>query len=418
MGQRTHGRSHGHGCFILSLAVLWLHPTFLVPSRSTPRVKCSRGSRVGLQAAVEDSTVVEAPPVDFYELLGVDPDATTPDIKAAYRQAARRTHPDFFRTKPKEERDMAQERFTQVNKAFEVLTDPKKRQAYDLRGLAGLAEFEFNGERIIMPPPWRVRIGYTGHHFWTMREYFMGFMLETLPDVSYEAISDAYAKATSEAKGVGQAILVERCTEKRAKDVVDALQEYGFVCMAEEVPDHELREEEDEEEEEEKVVPSPPKASPPKVPKPSQPEARVAAPAPAPPATPAAPPPAPVPAPTVPAPPVAPVPGPVAAPVPAPVAAPVPAPAPVPPPPPVPPPVPPAPTQPQVVPKLQPEPVLAEAQVAGQVKLSEEQNAEENEKPSEAKYPPFNWRWPPSARRPPCYLGSEAIFGKRSRGLR
>lgn len=37
------------------------------------------------QAAVEDSTVVEAPPVDFYELLGVDPDATTPDIKAAYR---------------------------------------------------------------------------------------------------------------------------------------------------------------------------------------------------------------------------------------------------------------------------------------------------------------------------------------------
>ena len=37
------------------------------------------------QAAVEDSTVVEAPPVDFYELLGVDPDATTPDIKAVYR---------------------------------------------------------------------------------------------------------------------------------------------------------------------------------------------------------------------------------------------------------------------------------------------------------------------------------------------
>ena len=33
-----------------------------------------------------------------------------------------------------QERDRAQERFTQVNKAFEVLTNPQKRQAYDLRG--------------------------------------------------------------------------------------------------------------------------------------------------------------------------------------------------------------------------------------------------------------------------------------------
>ena len=40
------------------------------------------------QAAVEEPTVVEATAateVDFYELLGVDPDATMPDIKAAYR---------------------------------------------------------------------------------------------------------------------------------------------------------------------------------------------------------------------------------------------------------------------------------------------------------------------------------------------
>ncbi|CAK9013296.1 unnamed protein product [Durusdinium trenchii] len=215
-----------------------------------------RGCRTRRQVATETETAfeTETEPVeveDFYELLGVSEEADVKEIKAAYRQAARLTHPDFFRTKPKEEREKAQERFTQVNKAFEVLTDPKKRQAYDLRGLAGLAEFEFNGERIIMPPPWRVRVGYTGHHFWKMKEYFVGFMLETLPDVSHEVILSAFEEATKDPIGVGQAILVDRCTEKRAKDVVEALQEYGLVCMCEEVPDEELREEEDEEEAEE-----------------------------------------------------------------------------------------------------------------------------------------------------------------------
>eukprot|EP00438_Fugacium_kawagutii_P008707 Skav236657 [mRNA] locus=scaffold3354:22483:25147:+ [translate_table: standard] len=108
----------------------------------------------------------------------------------------------------------------EVNKAFEVLTDPKKRQAYDLRG----AELRMA----------------------RCQEYFVGFMLETLPDVSYEAISNAYEQAgwhVTVKKGTQvfpskvqndrgpvasscfQAILVERCTEKRAKDVVDALME-------------------------------------------------------------------------------------------------------------------------------------------------------------------------------------------------
>ncbi|CAJ1356759.1 unnamed protein product, partial [Effrenium voratum] len=199
---------------------------------------------------------------DFYAILGVEPGASEKEIKAAYRRAARKSHPDFFRSAPAAEREAVQERFTQVNNAFDVLTDPKKRQAYDLRGLAGLAEFEFNGERIIMPPPWRVRIGRTGHHFWNKKEYFVGFMLETV-DVPLEAIHGAYeepgihaptarqspaqsptrlrlAQATREPIGVGQAILVDRCTERRAKDIIEALQEYGFACMAEEIPDEEL----------------------------------------------------------------------------------------------------------------------------------------------------------------------------------
>ncbi|CAJ1390671.1 unnamed protein product, partial [Effrenium voratum] len=82
-------------------------------------------------------------------------------------------------------------------------------------------------------------IGRTGHHFWNKKEYFVGFMLETV-DVPLEAIHGAYEEATREPIGVGQAILVDRCTERRAKDIIEALQEYGFACMAEEIPDEEL----------------------------------------------------------------------------------------------------------------------------------------------------------------------------------
>ena len=57
---------------------------------------------------------------DYYDVLGVDRTATEADIKRAYRGMARKYHPDVNRD------DGAEERFKEVNEAYEVLSDADK----------------------------------------------------------------------------------------------------------------------------------------------------------------------------------------------------------------------------------------------------------------------------------------------------
>ncbi|MER7363310.1 J domain-containing protein, partial [Nonomuraea wenchangensis] len=66
---------------------------------------------------------------ELYERLGVDQRATALDIKRAYRRLARQLHPDLH---PGDA--AAAERFKAVTEAWDVLSDPRRREVYDLTG--------------------------------------------------------------------------------------------------------------------------------------------------------------------------------------------------------------------------------------------------------------------------------------------
>jgi curved DNA-binding protein len=68
---------------------------------------------------------------DYYETLGVSKTASADEIKSAFRKLARKHHPDLAKTK---EKAAAEEKFKQINEAYEVLSDPEKRSKYDQLG--------------------------------------------------------------------------------------------------------------------------------------------------------------------------------------------------------------------------------------------------------------------------------------------
>lgn len=79
---------------------------------------------------------------DYYEVLGVKPDASKEEIVRAFRRLARKHHPDLNPGDP-----AAEERFKDINEAFQVLNDPDRRSKYDQLGHGAFAPEDVAGFR-------------------------------------------------------------------------------------------------------------------------------------------------------------------------------------------------------------------------------------------------------------------------------
>src|SRR6476659_1695118 len=98
--------------------------------------------------------------IDYYQILGLNKNASPDDIKKAYRKMARTHHPDL---NPNDKE--AHKKFQQINEANEVLADPEKRKKYDQYGkdwkhseqfekarqAQGSAQYDFGGYNFAEP---------------------------------------------------------------------------------------------------------------------------------------------------------------------------------------------------------------------------------------------------------------------------
>lgn len=121
---------------------------------------------------------------DYYEILGVKREATGAEIKSAYRKLARKFHPDVNKTKE------AEQKFKDLNEAYEVLSDKTKRQRYDSLGA------NWQGGSDFTPPP-----GFEGLNF----NFGQGSGTQSFGYEDLGGFSDFFSSIFGDLMGGGQA---------------------------------------------------------------------------------------------------------------------------------------------------------------------------------------------------------------------
>jgi DnaJ-class molecular chaperone with C-terminal Zn finger domain len=143
---------------------------------------------------------------DYYESLGVSRNASDADIKKAFRKLAREYHPDVAKDKKK-----AEERFKEINEAYEVLSDPAKRKKYDELGANWKSGADFR------PPP-----GWAG--FGGGRTYQSGRPGGSHYEFSGTGFSDFFeqlfgGRGRGAGRGFGGAVFEEESFAERGRDI-------------------------------------------------------------------------------------------------------------------------------------------------------------------------------------------------------
>ncbi|KAL1328660.1 hypothetical protein HN51_038475 [Arachis hypogaea] len=112
------------------------------PNRVTFSFKKPRATLNGA-TATEDKPVTAVAELSFYELLGISESGSLMEIKQAYKQLARKYHPDVS---PPGRLEEYTKRFIRVQEAYETLSDPTRRAMYD-NDMARGVHFAFNARR-------------------------------------------------------------------------------------------------------------------------------------------------------------------------------------------------------------------------------------------------------------------------------
>ncbi|OAY28299.1 chaperone protein dnaJ 20, chloroplastic [Manihot esculenta] len=138
-GLRTPGTEASRFCFSSTIA----SPTGTYKSdpvlRFKPENRFSHAS-FRIKAAVKEGIATDK---SFYELLGIPESGTLIEIKQAYKQVARKYHPDVS---PPDRVEEYTQRFIQVQEAYETLSDPRRRALYD-RDMARGLHLAFSARR-------------------------------------------------------------------------------------------------------------------------------------------------------------------------------------------------------------------------------------------------------------------------------